>query len=257
VGRLLARTLELRRIADQCGYPGIEMIVDEWGASENGFAGTDACPPMSFRDTEYFAAFFAKLIDTYTRRGANVSKLMLCLSGQHGHTRDFQGYRSFFTLNRFPNPIYNAYALAARLGEELLDFGGGADGITNGSTDGHIGVFPTRTADGGLAVMLYRANEDLHKSIGSAEATLNIRGLSGKYIQRHWRIDRATSNSRAKWLELGSPENPSQQERETVLRAGRLNLLYPERALILAGAYREDVVMASNSVSLIELAPVT
>ena len=44
---------------------------------------------------------------------------MICLSGQHNLKREFHGYRSFFTLHGFPKPIYNAYALCAKLGSVI------------------------------------------------------------------------------------------------------------------------------------------
>ena len=33
---------------------------------------------------------------------------------------DFSGFRNFFTLNGYPKPIYNAFALASKLGTEKL-----------------------------------------------------------------------------------------------------------------------------------------
>ena len=45
---------------------------------------------------------------------------MLCLSGQHELTEEFTGFRGFFTLNYIAKPIYNAFALAAKLKENVL-----------------------------------------------------------------------------------------------------------------------------------------
>lgn len=115
------RVRELEALAGHCGFPKIEIVVDEWGLSTEGFTDAEKCPVLNFRNTEFYAAAYAHMIHYYVTHHAPVSLQMICLSGQHNLTKEFHGYRSFFTLHGFPKPIYNAYALCAKLGEHMLE----------------------------------------------------------------------------------------------------------------------------------------
>ena len=44
-------------------YPdGMDLIIDEWGASAQGFFNIEECPQLLFRETEKFAAYYGKMI---------------------------------------------------------------------------------------------------------------------------------------------------------------------------------------------------
>ena len=83
---------------------------------------------------------------------------------------------------------------------------------------------------------------------------LCVEGLSdGEYRVKHYRIDKNTSNSFAKWCELGRPERPTMLQKDVIKKAGDLALYYPEEIADLKGTYEQDVVMQQNSISLIEI----
>lgn len=245
------RAAELKRLAEECGFPDLELIVDEWGLSTEGFTSAEQCPALNFRNTECYAAAYAHLIDVYTRRKAPVSRQMICLSGQHNLEKDFHGYRNFFTLSGFPKPIYNAYVMAARLGEWLLECAEikGSMGLT--------GVFPTMTENGRIAVMLYRFQPDVRKETEPQHVRVILEGLSGGYRIRHYRIDHENCNSYTAWCERGKKPHSSQKEREEILKVGKLKLWYPEERAEIQKKWQLDVVMTDNAVSLLELIPET
>ena len=58
------------------GFEKTELIIDEWGASAQGFYNVEECPALLFRETEVFSAFFAKMIYQLIESGINVSKMM-------------------------------------------------------------------------------------------------------------------------------------------------------------------------------------
>lgn len=63
-------------------YPdGMDLIIDEWGASAKGFFNIDECPQMLFRETEKFAAYYGKMITQCIEMNAAPQKMMICLSG--------------------------------------------------------------------------------------------------------------------------------------------------------------------------------
>ena len=102
------------------GFEDTELIFDEWGASAQGFYNIEECPTFIFRENEIYSAYFAKLIYQLIESGINISKMMICLSGQHEMVVDFSGFRNFFTLNFIAKPIYNAHLLTSKMGDLLV-----------------------------------------------------------------------------------------------------------------------------------------
>jgi xylan 1,4-beta-xylosidase len=243
---------EYADIARRYGYENLEIIADEWGASSNGFSNTDQYPELIFRETEYFPAFFVRMVDVLIRelprRNIPLTKMMICLSGQHNLERDFEGYRSFFTLNEYPKPIYNGYALMAKLGDSLLHH------VIEQASAG-IGVIPTKNEQGHYKIALYYTDDDFNKQLENRRVTLNLEGLRGRYRIRHYRLDHTHSNAYTKFKELGSPAQPNQLQREAIQQAGKLALYYPEYEVELNGHYEEHIVLTGHALSFIELEP--
>ena len=129
----------------KCGFEDTELIVDEWGMSSCGFYNIEECPAFIARETEVFSAYFVKLIHTILEKGWKMSKMMICLSGQHEMVTDFSGFRNFFTMNFFAKPIYNAYVLSSKLHEGLLSATG---------DNQNIRVIPTKNEQDDYAVLL-------------------------------------------------------------------------------------------------------
>ena len=253
VRRNLDRIIAYHEVMKKYGYGDKEILIDEWGASSGGFIGSDRFPEMAFRDTAYLPAFYARMVDVYlaelAKRGINVSRTMICLSGQHDLKKDFDGFRSFFTLNRFPKPIYNGYVMLSRLGNHLLD-------VSLEAPDPRVGVIPTADENGTCSILVYYMDEDFRKTLPNTKVTLQLSGLEGRYRLKHLRLDQATCNSHAKWAALGKPENPDQMQREIIRKAGRLDLYVPEE-IIEGERYEESIVMTQNALSLLVFEKIT
>ena len=138
------------------GISDIPLTIDEWGMASCGFFNREECADLMKRETEVFSAYYAKLIARYLEEGFRLENLMICLSGQHEMEEDFTGFRNFFTLNFIKKPIYNAYVLAAKLGESLLK----AE-----CDNANVYTIPTKTADGSLAVMVSYSSEYFEENL--------------------------------------------------------------------------------------------
>ncbi len=167
-------------------YPDLPIIVDEWGASAQGFWNREECPALMFREGSEYAAYMGKMIALYVREQVRVDKMLICLSGQHEMTVDFSGFRGFFTLNFIPKPIYNAFALLHRMGDRLLKSGG--DG-------GDLCVLASGREDGSLAVMLAYAAPHFDRLLPDLTQQLRLEGLGGVRRVTLWRIDETHCNS--------------------------------------------------------------
>ena len=177
----------------KCGFGDTPIIADEWGASSMGFYNKEECKFLMFRETEINAAYYVRFVQLLIHLGLPIEKLLICLSGQHEMTEDFSGFRNFFTLNFIKKPIYNAYILAAKLGENLLRCS--ADIVTDWpSGKDLVSVIPTKRADGSHAVLLCYGEGNLLMDIEDREETLEFEeDLKGKKVTV-WCIDKEHTN---------------------------------------------------------------
>ena len=211
----LARHEGYMDIIRKNGFENTEIVIDEWGIATRGFANRLECPELMFRETEVFSAYYVKLIRAFLDTGYDISKLAICLSGQHEMTEDFSGFRNFFTLNFIAKPIYNAHVLASRLGSGLLE------AKTN---DENIFVIPTKT-ETGYAVLLSYACECFEENIPQCSQRLHFEAdISGMTVAV-WCIDRAHTNPYRRFEEMNSPENPTPEQLAMLREEGRLKPL--------------------------------
>lgn len=188
---------KLVKTVKECGFEHIPIVIDEWGAVGGGFKNITQVPELIFRETEVFAAYFAKLIYRYVYSDYIVDKLMLCLSGQHEMENEFTGFRGFFTLNNAAKPIYNAFVMASKMGGLILD---------SKVDNKNVFAVPTKNENGDLAVLISYSSDDFEENLPNLEETLEFSGdLSNKTISVFC-IDKNTTNPFRLWEKEGCPE---------------------------------------------------
>lgn len=220
------------------GFGDTEILVDEWGAATKGFANREECPELMFRETEVFSAYYGKLVSAFIDSEYEISKMIICLSGQHEMTEDFTGFRNFFTLNFIAKPIYNAHLLGSWMGDALVE--GSAD-------DPNLAVLPTKT-ENGYAVMLTYASEFFEEDIPALEETLSFReDVTGK-TATVWAIDKDNTNPYRLFEKMGSPVEPSREQIELLRAEGQLK---PVAQYTLTGNQTQPVTMTPNGLYLI------
>lgn len=215
------------------GFGDRIFVNDEWGAATCGYFNSDENPLLMFRETEVFSAYYARLIVEYADAGIPIDKMLICLSGQHEMRTDFSGFRGFFTLNGYPKPIYNAYVLAARLGEKRLAVEGTEEGLS---------ALATEREDGKLAVLLSYSADNFSDDIQNLDVSLEISGR----LARIWRIDKDHASAMRAWQICGSPKSPTDEERAKINEMASLSAETVE----ING--KIDLVMTPNCVILIE-----
>ncbi len=175
-------------------FPGIEIVVDEWGAATCGFYNKEECEHLIFREDNRFSAYFGKMISAYIEKNINVSVMIMCLSGQHEMTEDFSGFRNFFTLNFIKKPIYNAYVLARKLYHNLL---------SSTADNENISVTATKNDKDNYSVLVTYASENYNLPLPDMHEKLVIDGVNGKRNVKVWCIDDKTTNPYAMYLKNG------------------------------------------------------
>ena len=192
---------------------GIDIIVDEWGAATAGFLNIENCPALMFREKSDYAAYFGKMITAYIEEELPVSKMLICLSGQHEMTTDFSGFRNFFTLNFIKKPIYNAFVLGSKLGNKLLSCESNRENMS---------VLATKADDGRVAVMLAYASKNFNEDLPDVNESVEIEGVNGKHGVKIWCIDEKHTNPYALMLRENIGTNPTAEQIETMREEGIL-----------------------------------
>ena len=179
------------------GFENTELILDEWGASAQGFYNVDECPPLIMREHEAFSAYFAKFIYQLIESGINISKLMICLSGQHEMVTDFSGFRNFFTLNFITKPIYNAHLMTSKMGDLLVESKAESD---------HVFAVSTKDEKGSYSTLLTYCSKHFEEDLPEITEELTFaEDISGKTVTV-WCIDKTHNNPYRMWERAGKPE---------------------------------------------------
>jgi len=194
------------------GFEDTEIIVDEWGASSQGFFNREECPALMFREHEVYSAYYAKLIRRMIDFDPKLSKLMICLSGQHEMVEDFSGFRNFFTLNFIAKPIYNAYVLASKLGMGLLSVS---------CENENVSVVPTKHENGDYAVLLSYSSQYFEEDIPTLTETVSFEEKIADRTVTVWCIDRNTTNPYRLYQKMGM-DVPNREELALLREEGRL-----------------------------------
>ena len=239
----------IKKIADMCGFKGIPLICDEWGAATSGYYGIEKTRKLEFRENEVFAAYYTKMLTHYDESDIDLDLLMICLSGQHDLPGDFLGQRNFFTKSFYPKPIFNAHVLANKLGEEKLYH---YTTLTFRPED-NISVMPTKHADGHMSHLLTYADSAFSIDLPPCEFTIDFEGLDKEYKVVKYLIDRNHANCYTKFCELGRPQDASEEIKEEIRKAGALvpedvGTVSPENNTL-------TLTMENNAVVLLELIP--
>ena len=233
----LEKIRDIIKMASDHGLEDLPLIIDEWGASTAGFMNVEDCPALIFRETPVFAAYYIKLFTLLDELELPVSKLIICLSGQHEMETDFSGFRNMFTLNFYQKPIYNAFCLASRLYENKIAY------QTSEKCE-DLSIYPTASDDGKINLILAYAAEHFDGS-EPLDLTLSIDGSRTAAVTF---IDDNHANAINAYKLLGSPDAPTEAERAKITAAAQL---VPELKAIQNGELK--LTMRPNSVALIEL----
>lgn len=188
---------EYMEIIRKHGFEKTEFIIDEWGASAQGYYNMEECPGLIFREHEVYASYFARLIYQLIEADYPISKMMICLSGQHEMTKDFSGFRNFFTLNFIAKPIYNAHLMTTKMKDYLVD-------VSCNRAD--VYAVPTKDDGNNYAVLLTYCSRHFTEDIPTITETITFADTIADKTVTVYCIDKEHTNPYRMWERLGTPE---------------------------------------------------
>jgi len=220
-------------------------------------------PNLLYRNTEYYATYVAsavcKLMDLADERGPKVDG-MLTWAFQFEERETFAGLRTLST-NGIDKPVLNVFRLLSALGRIRLALdihragyqaGSGVEDNAH-STPELSGIAATN--ESGEAQLFLVSHHDDWDVRGSTEVTIRLSGLTEgrEYAVRCRRIDERHGNAHTAWVEMGSPQPPSDAQQIRLQEAARL--VTEDLGRVVAGRDWTDLSLTvpAHSVCLVTL----
>jgi xylan 1,4-beta-xylosidase len=155
----------------------------------------------------------------------------------------------------------NIFRMLSLMGEERIHAeSSGALGLDSVLSSGarsvpDINALATRD-DRRLTILVWNYEDDDTPS-AQAIIDMSVRGIRSpthQVLLEHYRIDQTTSNAYTAWKEMGSPQNPSDDQHARLKAAGQLELVTsPQRLKVTEDTLRINFKLPSQAVSLVQL----
>ncbi len=233
---------QLEMVEKYCGKD-LEFIIDEWGASAHGFFNREKSPKLMLREGSDFAAYFGKMITRYIDEDLKVSKLFICLSGQHEMVVDFSGFRNFYTKNFITKPIRNAFWLGTKLYENILE---------KKTDNENIDVLGTKNGEGNMAILVSYADEYFEKPLPRLADKVTVDGVSGKRHVRVWLIDNEHGDPYHMALRNGWGDDYDEEKLAALRAEGRMKV-FSEYDAEFSGKAEIEINCTENALWLCEI----
>ncbi len=178
----------------------------------------------------YEAAAYKTLLTLAEEHQANLQGVLTWAFEFEGQPY-FEGFRDLAT-NGIDKPVLNFFRMAGLMSGARIEAESSgaiqADSIADNGVPGptDIDALAARS-DHGITVLVWNYS-DREEAIPPAEIQLDISGIpehAQRVLVRHYRIDQQHSNAYAFWQQLGSPQQPSEQQYKQLERAGQLQTL--------------------------------
>jgi xylan 1,4-beta-xylosidase len=205
----------------------------------------------------YTAASFARLHDLADRHGVNLEGA-LTWAFEFEEQPFFAGFRVLAT-NGVALPVLNVFRMFGRMSGKRLpassDAAASLDAILKSGVRDQADVSALASLDEKqLCVLVWHYHDD--DALGPVAAVeLTVQGLNKSLKQArltHYRIDGEHSNAHVAWQKLGSPAEPSAEQREALRKASELTLWEEPRAVdVRDGQVVVRFPMPRQSVSLL------
>jgi xylan 1,4-beta-xylosidase len=243
---------------------GKPVVIGESDPDGCAACSAELYPPNRYRNgalyASYTAASFARKHDLAARHGVNLEGALTWAFEFEGQPY-FAGFRVLAT-NGVALPVLNAFRMLGRMGGRRLavdsDGAVSLDAILKGGVRDRADVSALAAlGEKELCALVWHYHDDDVPGPAAAVA-LTVQGLDKSLKQArltHHRIDGEHSNAYAAWQKMGSPKEPSTEQRAALHKASELTLWEdPKEAEVRDGQAVLRFPMPRQSVSLVRLA---
>lgn len=236
--------------------------------SESDPEGCAACsaqvyPQNAYRNGTLYPGYEAAALKSMLELATNAQvrlKGVLTWAFEFEGQPYFAGFRSLAT-NGVDKPVLDLFRMLGLMrGERVTTKSDGAlpaDSILQSGVREHPDVDAVAVRGRDALEILIWNYQDFESGGTAADIQLQLSGLpqeATRMLIEHFRIDQQHSNSYALWQKLGSPQQPTADQRVELETAGQLQLLEsPKWMNIHAGSAALQFVLPSEAVSLVRV----
>lgn len=221
VDKILTDVWYARRTIEKYGLLHLPFQLNEWGLCAHFAQTVQNYPSLNFRNSEYSASFFARLVDGFWHMQDTLSfcpEILLYwgFSWEDGEQVMFRGNRELTTGHHIPKPIQTAHEILARLADQR---------IYVETSHGPAGAMATRSAHK-LAVVAYVHNESDVEDAALRHIELKLAGLpkeTGSLSLHITRLDRQNHNTYRLWEKMNTPDRPDEAQIAQLRQEGELS----------------------------------
>ncbi len=249
-------------IADFPEFSALPIYIGE--SDPEGCAGCPAThdPERGYRLTSQFAAYtaaaFMRKQDLMARHGLNLQGAVSWAFTFHDQPW-FNGLRAL-TTNEVALPVFNTFKLFSRLDRQRIAVSSTSDYDTDtilaeGVRGAHGDVHAVATKGANRIQVLLWHYHDVAGYQPSATVSLQLQGLPvGEQIHiTEQRIDEGHSNAYTAWLEMGSPQEPTEEQIKNLHAAAEIAERPLGQQSTSTGPLSLDISLPRQSVSLVTL----
>jgi xylan 1,4-beta-xylosidase len=247
-------------VANHPVYNSLPIIIGECDPEGCAACGMAVYPQNGYRNgtmySSYTASSFVKIYDLALHYKINLAGIV-SWSFEFENQPWFHGFRDLST-NGVGKPVLNVFRMFGLMGntriEALSDGGSNWKEVVDSGIRGEhseIGALAT-LLDNGAAILLWNYHDD-EKMKPEATIELKVKGLgTGKTEVIRYLVDNANNNSYETWKRIGSPQNPTPEQIETLEKAGGLQMSgKPEKMKVKDSVLSMKTMLQSHGVELI------
>ena len=249
-------------IASIPALKGIPVIIGESDPEGCAACGMHTNPENAYRNgtmySSYTAASIPRIYDLAEHYGVNLLGAV-SWSFEFENQPWFYGFRDLAT-NGVDKPVLNVFRMLGKMrgnrvevsGDQAYNYQTMRDQSVRGpKTD--VNAFAAADAKS-VSVLLWNYHDEDVQDAGSP-VSLIVQNVPTKKVRlTHYRIDALHSNSYEVWKKMGSPQNPTFEQIQTLEKAGKLELLEkPKNIKIVNGQCIINLQLPRQAVSFIQL----
>ncbi len=209
--------------------------------------------------SSYTAATFARKLELAAKHGVNFVGAVTW-AFEFEDQPYFDGFRDLAT-NGIDKPVLNVFRMFGMMqGERVKAESSGALGVAEMLQSGvkgraDIGALATRGTNA-IRTMVWHYHDD-DVPAAAAEIVLTVAGVPpavDRVLVRHYRVDERHSNSYSVWKQMGSPQQPTEEQYMALVAAGQLRTVgSPEWVKARKGLMESRFRLPRQGVSLVEV----
>jgi xylan 1,4-beta-xylosidase len=230
--------------------------------SESDPEGCAACsarvyPQNAYRNgplyASYEAAMMKNIFELADREKTNIAG-MQTWAFEFENQPYFDGFRTLAT-NGIDKPVLNFFRMAGLMrGERVKVESSRAVGVAKMMAEGVRGESDVDAlavkGEREVSVLLWNYHDD-DLPAPPEHVRLDVNGVPGRVLMKHYRIDDTHSNAWTAWKKMGSPQNPTAEQYTALEAAGQLELL--ESPHWIATGKPIEFELPRQGVSLVQL----